>query len=189
MSLAHALFSSSQSKLLEWVFGQPERSFHVQELLRLTQLASASLQREIKRLHCAGLVVEERIGNLRRIHANEASPVYAELVGIVRKTMGTAPLLSQALAVFASRIHIALLFGSVAAGKEHADSDIDLLLVSDSLSISEVLTAVLPLEERLGRRIEPKLYTRAEFEARKSEAGSVVVRILAQPYDLLMGSL
>ncbi len=189
MSLAQALFSPSQSKLLEWVFGQPERSFHVQELLRLTQLASASLQREIKRLHTAGLVVEERIGSLRRIHANAASPVYAELVGIVRKTMGAAPLLCQALSPLSAHIHVSLVFGSVAAGKEHAGSDIDLLLVSDSLSIGEVLAAVLPLEVRLGRRIEPKLYTRAEFEARKIEEGSVVARILAQPYDLLLGRL
>lgn len=189
MSLAKALFTPSQAKLFEWLFGQPERSFHIQELRRLTQLASESVQREVLRLHAAGLVVEERIGNLRRIRANAASPVYAELVGIVRKTMGAGPQLCHALNPLSQQLHVALVFGSVAAGKEHAGSDIDLLLVSDSLSISDVLAVVLPLEERLGRRIEPKLYTRGEFEARKIEAGSVVARILAQPYDLLLGRL
>ncbi|MGB4115634.1 MAG: transcriptional regulator, partial [Polaromonas sp.] len=83
MSSAQALFTQPQSKVLERVFGQPERWYHIQELIRLTSLASASLQREVKRLHVAGLVVEERIGNLRRVKANPASPVFADLANLV----------------------------------------------------------------------------------------------------------
>ena len=189
MLSAQALFTQPQSKVLEWVFGQPDRWYHIQELIRLTSLASASLQREVKRLHVAGLVVEERIGNLRRVKANPNSPVFADLTNLVRKTMGAAPVIEEALKPLTSRLQVALIFGSVAKGTEHAGSDIDLLLVSGSVQLSEALGLLLPLEEQLGRRIEVKLYTPDEFNVRRAEAGSVIQRILAEPITLLYGSL
>lgn len=189
MSLNQALFTPAQSKVLEWVFGQPERWFHIQELMRLTSLASASLQREIKRLHAAGLVVDERIGNLRRVQANANSPVFNDLVSLVSKTMGAVPAIADALRPLASQLHTALVFGSVAKGTDHAASDVDVLLVSDSLQLNDVLTLLLPLEPRIGRRVEVKLYTGAEFNARRLKTGSVVQRILAAPYTLLYGNV
>ena len=189
MSSAQALFTQPQSKVLEWVFGQPERWYHIQELIRLTSLASASLQREVKRLHVAGLVVEERIGNLRRVKANPNSPMFADLASLVRKTMGATPAIADALQPLASRLQLALVFGSIAKGTEHADSDVDVLLVSGTLQLADALALLLPLEEQLGRRIEVKLYTPDEFNARRLEAGSVVQRIVTGPIALLYGRL
>ena len=189
MSSAQTLFTQPQSKLLKWVFGQPERWYHIQELIRLTALASASLQREVKRLHVAGLVVEERVGNLRRVKANPANPMFADLFSLVRKTMGAVPVIQEALKPLASRLQVAGIFGSVAKGTEQAGSDVDVLLVSSSVQLGEALALLLPLEEQLGRRIEVRLYTPNEFSARRVEAGSVVQRILAGPIELLQGSL
>lgn len=186
---SHALFTLPQSKVLAWVFGQPERWYHVQELIRLTSLASASLQREIKRLHVAGLVVDERIGNLRRIRANTDSPVFADLANLVRKTLGTIPVITEALRPLGSRLQLALIFGSVAKGTDHVGSDVDVLLVSSSVQLGDVLTLLLPLEEQLGRRIDVKLYTPGEFQARRLEAESVVQRIVTGPITLLYGGL
>ena len=137
----------------------------------------------------AGLVVEERIGNLRRVKANPSSPVFADLANLVRKTMGAVPAITNALQPLASSLQLALIFGSVAKGTDHAGSDVDVLLVSGSLQLGDALALLLPLEERLGRRIEVKLYTPDEFSARCAEAGSVVQRIVAGPIKLLYGSL
>jgi predicted nucleotidyltransferase len=183
------LFTPPQSKVLEWVFGQPQRWYHIQELIRLTSLASASLQREIKRLHVAGLVVEERLGNLRRVKANTESPIYTDLASLVRKTLGAVPAIQQALQPLSDRLQLALIFGSVAKNTEHVGSDVDLLLVSADVQLAQALAVLLPLEEKLGRRIEVKLYTPAEFNARREEEGSVVQRILAGRVELLCGSL
>jgi predicted nucleotidyltransferase len=182
------LFSHSLSKVLEWIFGQPERWFHIQELIRLTALASASLQREIKRLDDSGLLVEERLGNLRRVKANVDSPLYAELSGLIQKTMGIKPTVSKALLPVADQLEVALIFGSVAKGTENATSDVDVLLVSSSLQLSQVLALLLPIELKLGRRIEVKLYSIDEFKARRAESGSVVQRILAGPTAILYGA-
>ena len=47
MSLANALFAPAQSKIIEWIFGMPARAFHLNELMRLTGLGSASVQRRL----------------------------------------------------------------------------------------------------------------------------------------------
>lgn len=85
MSIATALFSPSQSRLFRWLFVQPERRFHLNELRRLTSLGSASLQRELRKLTEAGLVTSEWVGNLRCFQANRQSLVFNELSTLTRK--------------------------------------------------------------------------------------------------------
>ena len=188
MSLARAIFSESQSHLFRWLFGQPERGFHLSELRRLTGLGSASLQRELNRLADAGLIQSERIGNLRRFQANPRSPVRDELISLVRKTMGAEPLLREALQTL-PRLQAAWIYGSVAKQTDTASSDIDLMLVGNDLRLAEVLELLLPLETALGRKINPTCYTPAEFERRRAEPDSFVNRVLAQQVVPLIGNI
>jgi len=187
MSITTALFSDSQARLFRWLFGQPERSYHLSELRRLTELGSASLQRELNRLVDAGLVLSTRVGNLRRFQANPQSPVYAELIALTRKTLGTVPLLCEALQPIAARLETAFIYGSVAKQTDTAESDIDLMLVGENLSLNEILTLLMPLETQLGRKINPNCYTPSEYARRLAEPDSFVNRILAQPILPLIG--
>lgn len=187
MSITAALFSDSQARLFGWLFGQPERSYHLSELRRLSGLGSASLQRELNRLVDAELVHSERVGNLRRFQANPQSPVYAELVALTRKTLGAVPLLREALQPIAARLETAFIYGSVAKQTDTAQSDIDLMLVGEDLSLNEILTLLLPLEAQLGRKINPNCYTPSEYARRLAEPDSFVNRVLAQPILPLIG--
>ena len=187
MSITAALFSDSQARLFGWLFGQPERSYHLSELRRLSGLGSASLQRELNRLVDAELVHSERVGNLRRFQANPQSPVYAELVALTRKTLGAVPLLREALQPIAARLETAFIYGSVAKQTDTAQSDIDLMLVGEDLSLNEILTLLLPLEAQLGRKINPNCYKPSEYARRLAEPDSFVNRVLAQPILPLIG--
>lgn len=187
MSIATALFTESQSRVFRWLFGQPERGFHLSELRRLTGLGSASLQRELNRLAEAGLVNTDRVGNLRRFQANDQSPVYAELLSLTRKTLGAEPALREALQQLEPDLHSAWVYGSVAKRSDTAKSDIDVMLVGERLTLNNVLKVLLPLEPQLGRKINPTLYTPAEFKRRRAERDSFVNRVLAQPTLPLIG--
>ena len=187
MSIASALFAESQSRLFRWLFGQSERSFHMSELRRLTRLGSASLQRELRKLTEAGLVSSERVGNLRLFQANSKSPVFSELVTLTRKTLGIEPMLREALLSLSPQLRAAWIYGSVAKQTESATSDIDVMLVGENLVLGEVLECLLPLEEGLGRKINPTCYSPAEFERRRAEPDSFVNRVLAQPTLPLIG--
>lgn len=187
MSIATALFSNSQSRVFRWLFGQPDREFHLSELRRLTGLGSASLQRELNRLSEAGLVLSDRVGNLRRFQANAKSPVYAELVALTRKTLRVQPMLREALLPLAADLQAAWIYGSVAKQTDTAQSDIDVMLVGKNLLLGKVLELLVPLETQLGRKINPTCFTPAEFKRRRAQRDSFVNRVLAQPILPLTG--
>lgn len=187
MSISKALFSDSQSRVFRWVFGQPERGYHLNELRRLTGLGSASLQRELGKLATAGLVRSEKVGNLRRFQANTESPVYEELAALTRKTLGAQPLLQEALAPMKEKLDLAFVYGSIAKGTDTAKSDVDVMVVGDDLLLSDVLKLLLPVEAQLGRKINPTLFTPAEYKRRRAQKDSFLNRVLAQPVIPLIG--
>jgi hypothetical protein len=189
MSVLSALFTASQSRLFLWLFGQPERAYHLSELRRLTGLGSASLQRELNRLVASALVDSQAVGNMRRFQANPQSPVFAELVALTRKTLGVVPVLRDALLPLMPDLQGAWVYGSVAKQTDTARSDIDVMLVGANLLLSNVLACLEPTEAQLGRKINPTCFTRQEFERRRGEPDSFVSRVLSQPTLTFMGDL
>jgi predicted nucleotidyltransferase len=181
MSLSNAIFSDRQARLFRWVFGQPDRSFFLNELLRLSGLSSASLQQELKRLTEFGVLQSTRMGNLRVFKANPASPLFPELVSLTRKTCGVAAVLMQGLEPLRPKLSQALIYGSVAKQEDTSTSDIDLMLVGMDLTLAEVLQHLQSAENVLGRKINPACYTLKEFEQRRGDPDSFVNKVLAQP--------
>ena len=99
------------------------------------------------------------------------------------------PLLQQALAPLQPALRAAWVYGSVARQTDAAHSDVDVMLVGDGQSLNAVLQQLLPLEEQLGRKINPNCYTPQEFESRRREPDSFVNRVLAQPVLALIGNV
>ncbi len=186
-NLSDALFTHTQQRVLGALFGQPGRSFSVSELIQGTGAGSGAVQREVARLAGSGLLAVELVGRQKRYRANPDAPIHDELVGIVRKTFGLATPLREALAPLAGRIHAACVFGSVAKGLDGAASDIDLLLLTDDLGYGEVMQALDPVMQRLGRPIQPTLYAPAEWRARLAQQQAFATRVMAQPRIWLIG--
>lgn len=186
-SIAESLFSGVQQRLLALFFGQPDRSFYNNELLRLTGTGKGALQRELERLQSAGVVTAKRIGNQTHYQANRAAPIFEEIRGIVIKTFGLADVLRAALADLAERIELAFVFGSVAKGTDTAASDIDVLVVAEDLAYADLFERLAPAEATLGRKVNPTLYTPAEVARRQREDNHFITRVLEQPKIFLVG--
>jgi predicted nucleotidyltransferase len=120
---------------------------------------------------------------------NERSPIFSELCSIVEKTSGVAEQLRRALTPLAKDINLAILFGSVAKETDKANSDIDLLVVSDTLLLEDIFRTLGPVEERLGRRINPTLYTTTELDARRRSNNPFVTKVLPGKHHVLIGEL
>ena len=187
-SLADALFSGTQQRVLGLVFGQPGRSFYATELIGLTGAGSGAVQRELARLAQSGLVTVHPVGNQKHYRANPDSPIFAELCGIAQKTVGLAEPLREALAPLAKKIKAAFVYGSVAKRQDTAASDIDLMLISDKLTYADVFAVLEEVGARLGRPVNPTLYARKELAKHLAEKSSFVTRVLAQPKLWLIGS-
>jgi predicted nucleotidyltransferase len=186
-SLADALFTTTQQRVLALLFGQPSRSFFATELIEITGSGSGAVQRELKRLTSSGLITVTLIGKQKHYQANPDSPVFAELRGLVLKTVALVEPIRQALDQLADRITLALLYGSVVKGTDTAASDIDLLIVADDVTLEDIYAVLAPVEADLGRRISPTLYTSQEFEERKASSSAFLTRVLSGEHLVLIG--
>lgn len=187
-SLADALFSTVQQRVLGLLFGQPERSFYTGELIQLIGAGSGAVQREIARLEKSGLITMRRFGVQKHYQANPKSPLFQELRSIARKTVALAEPLRAALSPLGKEITAAFIFGSVAKRRDTAASDIDLMVLSDSLTYGDVFTVLEPVNIRLARRVNPTVYSGAEWAKRVRSGNAFVNRVVTQPKLWLIGS-
>jgi predicted nucleotidyltransferase len=189
VSLADALFGRTKQRVLGLVFGQPQRTFGTVELIELAASGRGAVQRELELLTRSGLIKSEVVGLQKRYRANEDAPVFEELRRIVEKTSGVGAIVGAALAPLESKIAVAILYGSIAKHEDTSRSDIDVLLVSDDVTMEDAYRALEPAEARLGRRISPTIYDRAEFRTRRQEKHGFVNKVLSGPYVVLSGTL
>lgn len=186
-SIADALFPKVRQRVLAVLFGAPDRSFYTNEVIGLVHSGAGAVQRELAELAGAGLLTMRKQGNQKHFQANAASPVFAELRGWVLKTTGLADVLRAALAPLASQIERAFVFGSIAKQQDTAASDVDLLVVSDTLGYGEVFATLENARQTLGRAINPALYTATDFRARQQGDNAFINRVMQQPKIWLIG--
>ena len=186
--LADALFPKGRQRVLAVLFGNPGRSFYANEVIALAQSGTGAVQRELAALSEAGLLSVTKQGNQKHYQANADAPVFAELRGLVLKTMGLADVLKVALAPLAPQIDLAFVYGSVAKQQDTAHSDIDVMIVSANLGYADVFGALEGAATTLGRKVNPTLYTPAELAKRISLDNSFVTSVLQQPKIWLLGN-
>ena len=184
--LGNALFTTTQQKVLGLLYVQPEKSFYTKEILRLTGMGVATIKRELDRMVAAGILSMTKIGNQHHYQADPACPIYDELLGIVKKTFGVADVINLALSPLAGHMDWAFIFGSVASGKETSGSDIDLMIIGD-VSFSEAVSALYSVQEKLGREINPKIYSKEEWIQMLINKDAFFKEVLSKPRMDVMG--
>lgn len=180
------LFPGYRRKVLGMLLLHPEESLHGREIARRAGLPAGTLTRELKRLAEAGLLNCERRGNQLLYSANRRSPIFEELAGILRKTSGLADVIAEALAPLTDHIKAALIFGSVARGTETRGSDVDVLIIG-AVDYGSVVDALYPAQQRLAREINPKVFTRREWNAKLKERNPFALEVLSRERIFLIG--
>jgi len=184
---ASLLFPAAyRRQVLALLLLHPERKLHVREISRLTGTTPGTMSKELARLHEAGLLERERVGNQLRYSANSTHQIYTELAGILRKTVGLADVLVQALASLAEGIELAFIYGSVARGTETQGSDIDLLVVGN-LDFGSLIDALHDVETKVGREVNAKLFSQREWRGKVKGGDAFAAEILKGPRILLVG--
>ncbi len=187
-AIGDALFTKTQQRVLGLLFGKPDESFYTNEIMRWVSMGRGTVSRELDRLVSAGLLSITKQGNQNYYQANVNSPVYEELVGIVKKTFGMADQIRDALMPLGENIELAFIYGSIARGTETNPSDIDLMLVGKDLRYGNVVEVFLPLEESLQRTINPTIFDKKDFVSRLKDGDSFVTRVMNQSKIIIKGS-
>jgi len=185
-SLASVLFPGYRRRVLGLLVLQPDESLHGREIARRTGLTQGTLTRELRLLADVGLLTQEKRGNLMLYRANRASPIFAELSGILRKTSGLADTVVETLTSLTDEIDVAFIFGSVARGAESAGSDVDLLVIG-SVEFGVLVEALYPAQQQLGREINPKVFSVREWKSRLQQKSSFITDVLRKPKIFLIG--
>jgi uncharacterized protein len=180
ISLGSALFSRTRQLLLGLLFGHPQRSFYLSELIESAGIGRGTVQRELETMSNAGIISVKKIGNQKHYQANVECPIYEELLSIVRKTFGIADVLKEALLPVDKKIDVAFVYGSVARGEESAKSDIDVMLIGNKLSYGEVVGLLIAVEGNLGRPVNPTIYTPKQIRDKLKSGDSYISRVLKQ---------
>jgi predicted nucleotidyltransferase len=187
-NLSNALFSNVQQRVLALIFGHPERSFYTSEIVRNVHSGTGAVERELARLEQSGLVSIERMGNQKHYRANRESPIFEELRGIVLKTVGLTDPLRQSLAQYIDKIKAAFVYGSIAKGTDTARSDIDLMVIGDDLTYTDLYEGLAMAEKVLRRPVNPTFLSVDEWRRKISTKDSVIAKINAQPKLFIIGS-
>ncbi|MCD6525878.1 MAG: nucleotidyltransferase domain-containing protein [Desulfuromonas sp.] len=188
IGLGDVLFSKTQRRIFSLMFGTPERSYYLNEIVRTAGIGVGTVQRELAKLSDTGLLTVQKVGNQKHYQANPAAPIFDELCAIVRKTFGLGDELRKALSGLAEQIEVALIYGSVAQGSDTASSDIDVLIISDKLSYGQLFNVFSAAEEKLGRTISPTLYSCKEWHEKLHSNNNFVQKVLERPKIFLIGS-
>ena len=182
-----ALLPKTRQGILAATLVQPEKAWYVSELARRMEVPPSSLQRELQDLTDAGILKSHRQGRMVYYQANQDSPLYSDLRGLLLKTTGLVDVLADALTPLASKLLLAFVYGSIASGEERSDSDIDLLVVGTATPAA-LAVPLRHAREILGREINPTVYSPAEFAKKRAAKDHFLTRVLAKPKLLVLGS-
>jgi len=189
VSLADALFTATQQRIFTLLFGQPERSFFLGELIGLARSGRGAVQRELARLVNSGLVATRAVGNQKHFQANSAAPIFHEITAIVAKTTGLTEPIRNALAHSTVAVDLALVYGSFAKQSDTASSDVDLLIVSDGMTLEQLYKLLSSAEQAIARKINPTLLTPHEFQQRRADNSPFLTQVLSGQHIVLAGEL
>jgi len=185
--ITSTLFPAARLAVLRWL-ADTEDGLHLRELERRSGLNKHGLARELHALRSAGILVSTQVGNQIIYRMNPECPIYDELRSIIRKTVGLAGVLSEALEPFADRIDLAYVYGSFARGEVRPDSDVDLMIVG-AVSLREISSAIRMAGRTLRRVVNPTSYAPDEYAVELHTEDSFVNRVHNGPrIDVIGGN-
>jgi len=177
-TLTELLSSNVKAEVFRLLFGLDGGPLHLREIERRSGLAVATVTR-------LGVIEARPDGNRTYYVAREDHPLYPEIRGLVLKTSGLADLLRDALKK-EKGISIAFVFGSLAQSRERAHSDVDLMVVG-TIGLRQLTKLLSGVSEKIGREINPHVFTASEFRRRKQAGDHFLKSVLAERRIFIIG--
>ena len=184
--IAEVLLGNTRAAVLALLLGKPGEEFHVRQAARLSHAPLAPVQRELKLLARLGILTSRTIGNHLLYTANLGCPVRQELGGLVLKTSGLVDLLKEALRPLTKQIGIAFIFGSMTRGEQRSHSDVDVFIIGE-VTLASVVAAFAGAQQRLGREINPRIYSAVEVGKKLQARHHFLTSVMAAPKFFLIG--
>jgi predicted nucleotidyltransferase len=185
--LSTVIFGKARRSILSLLYTHTDEQFHLRRIVRETGNGLGPVQREVKQLLNAGIIVRQNRDRFTYYQANPDCPIFHELKGIVLKTVGLADIIRSRLEPLKDKIELAFVYGPFAAGTESRRTPVDLLVMGD-VKLSDIEAAMAPVYTKLNRRIKITLYTERQFRERFMNNNPLVISIMEGPKIFAIGS-
>lgn len=157
-------------RLLGHLFLRPDVEHTIADLERATGIPQQTLSREMARLVQAGLVRDRRQGRMHLVAANQASPYFPELAGLLLKALGPKEVLADELAGVRG-IQEAYIFGSWARRYDGVAGDpprdVDLVVIGEP-DVDQVYEACQRTARKVAQEVNPVVLTPKEWKQKRS---------------------
>ena len=188
MSASDLLFPNQYRRnVLALLLMKPQHWVHLRELARLSGASPGTLKKDLDALLAAGLLKSQMVGNQTQFSANAEHPVYPELSGLIRKTIGLRDVLADALQPLGDLVKVVFVFGSMASANENSQSDVDVLVIGD-VTFGQVVEALYDAQTTLAREINPKVMTQAEWQSKRDQGNTFVKELVSKPKLFIVGA-
>jgi len=177
--------SSARVKILRLLLLNEEKRYYQREIAELAGLPVRAVQREGARLTEIGVLRRIEDGNRVYFQADPACPIFPELKRILLKTVALEFLLSDALAG-GEQIEVAFIYGSYAASRETATSDVDLFVIG-SISSRQLSAVLHPVQAEIQREVSYHLVTSEEFRERLGQGDGFLSNVFDSPKIFVIG--
>ena len=185
--LLDALMPPTRRGVLAATLLQPGKWWYLSEIADHIGTRVSSLQREVEALVRTGILERRVDGRRTYVKANENSPIFTELHGLMEKTSGILPLLIEETARLTNKIKWAFVYGSVARGEADAASDVDVMLIGE-VSTMEIVPAFRRVEKVIGRPINATIFSERDFRDSLKKKNHFLRTVLRSDKIMLKGS-
>jgi predicted nucleotidyltransferase len=150
--------------ILNFFLENPSREFYETQIREKLKLARASVNKWLKHLVKANLLIVSQNGRMKVYKLNSDNFISKQLK-ILKNLCNFLP----ELEALKNKYEI-YLYGSSARGEDLEDSDVDILVIGKRSN--EVIDVLSKLERKINRKIKPSFYTELEWSqaARKDYA-------------------
>lgn len=185
-SLLKIFANEPLARVLSLFFLNPSTEFFQRAVVKEIGKGLIQAQRSLKILEETGLITARKVGRMIFYKAVSTHPAFQDLKNVFLKTISFGDTLRKALGAHSKHIQFAWIYGSVAQGCEQADSDIDLVVISD-LTLKELSQVIGPLADSLNRELSPLFLTPVSFRNRLHEKDHFVTRLVQDKKIWMIG--
>jgi len=178
-----SLFSSSiRADALSLLLNSPDEQFYIREIAELLRKNPSGVKRELDNLEKMGIVMSEKVANLKYFRAKKDSPLFSELKNLITKSLGLPGALKAVLR--ASGAKTAFLYGPYAEGDDV--NTVDLFVIG---ALSSLTKELKDIERRFDRKINCALIDEDEYKKKKKKGDANLKRLLSGKRIALIGRL
>ena len=183
--LAELFGGRDRFRLLQALYAAPANQYTNTELATACEVDAGNANRVLRKWAEVGLV--QRHVNGRNVTYQAANDPL--LAGLHTVMLQADSVLNDILAAMSEDAVTVAIFGSSARAEEHANSDVDVLVLGEELSSIRVNAALKPVGRKHHREIRATVLSPKEFSELAQSGDSFAQSVLANPVVVLKGTL